>query len=65
MDSKTKYIRAAKLAENIREACIKVARQGFMDASFRGLCSEGAIESAISSMQSLNLEQILNDDQTD
>ncbi|MAO63768.1 MAG: acetyltransferase [Balneola sp.] len=47
------------IAEQIREACIKAAREGFMDASMSGLCMEGALEAAISAMQSLNIDQIL------
>lgn len=48
-------------AEKIREACIKAAREGFMDASISGLCDEGAIEAAIGSIQMLNLERILQE----
>lgn len=48
-----------KLAEAIREACIKAAREGFMDASMSGLCTEGAMEAAISAMQSLDIEQLI------
>lgn len=47
-------------AEQIRKACIKAARKGFMDASISGLCAEGAMEAAISAIQSLDLEQVLN-----
>lgn len=48
-----------ELAERIREACIKAAREGFMDASMSGLCTEGAIEAAISAMQSLDIEEVI------
>lgn len=47
------------LAEKVREACIAAAREGFMDASISGLCTEGAMEVAISAMESLKLEKIL------
>ncbi len=50
-----------EIAEKIREACIKAAREGFMDASISGLCDEGAMEAAISSMQMINLDRILQD----
>lgn len=46
-------------AEMIRDACIKAAREGFMDASISGLCKEGAIEAAISSIQNLDLRKVL------
>ncbi|SMO66448.1 acetyltransferase [Gracilimonas mengyeensis] len=49
------------LAEQIRNACIKVAREGFMDASMSGLCTEGAMEAAISAMQSLDIEKIIEE----
>lgn len=47
------------LAEIIRAACIEAAKEGFMDASMSGLCTEGAMEAAISSIQSLDLEKVL------
>lgn len=46
-------------AEQIRQACIKAAQEGFMDASMSGLCTEGAIEAAISAIQSLDIEQLI------
>ncbi|HBQ59062.1 MAG TPA: acetyltransferase [Balneolaceae bacterium] len=48
-----------EFAEKIREACIKAAREGFMDASMSGLYTEGAMEAAISAIQSLDIEQLL------
>lgn len=47
-------------AEKIRDACIKAAKEGFMDASISGLCTEGAMEAAISSIEMLDLEKILS-----
>lgn len=49
----------AKLAEDVREACIAAARDGFKEAAMCGLCSEGAMEAAISAMQSLNVKKIV------
>lgn len=49
-----------EVAEKVRAACIKAAQEGFRDASMSGLCREGAIEVAVGSIQSLNLEDILN-----
>jgi hypothetical protein len=49
-----------ELAERIRKECIKAAREGFRDASMSGLCREGAMEAAISAMQNLNLDKLLN-----
>ncbi|MDZ7692020.1 MAG: acetyltransferase [Balneolaceae bacterium] len=49
-----------EIAEMVRAACVKAAQEGFRDASMSGLCMEGAIESAVGAMQSLNLESVLN-----
>ncbi len=47
-------------AEKIRNACINAAKEGFIDASISGLCTEGAMEAAISSIEMLDLEKILS-----
>ncbi|MEX0609251.1 MAG: acetyltransferase [Balneolaceae bacterium] len=46
-------------AKEIRNTCIKAFKEGFMDASMSGLCEEGALEAAIGSVQSLNLELLV------
>lgn len=48
-----------RLAEKVRKACINAAREGFQDASMSGLCLDGAIETAISDIQKLDLEEIV------
>lgn len=48
-----------EIAESIRQACIDAAKDGFRDASMSGLCAEGAVEAAVSAMQSLDLEQLI------
>lgn len=48
-----------EFTEQVREACIKAAREGFIDASMSGLCTEGAMEAAISAMQSLDIEKVI------
>ena len=47
MESNSKKSLRPSEAEIIREACIKVAKEGFMDASISGLCAEGAMEAAV------------------
>jgi len=56
------------VAERVRNACINAAREGFQDAAIsglcaegamEGLCAEGAMEAAISAMQKLDLEKII------
>ena len=51
------------LAEEVRVACIKAAREGFEDASMSGLCTEGAMEMAISAIQNLELEKLIQDEE--
>jgi len=58
-DDDQQYNRIA-LAESVRKACIEAARDGFNDASMSGLCTEGAMEAAVSSIQKLNLESIIS-----
>ncbi len=55
------YSNKMKLSQKVREACIKAAREGFNDALISGLCSEGAMEAAISSIQKLDLELIIQE----
>jgi len=50
-----------EIAENVREACIKAARQGFQEALISGLCTDGAAEAAISAMQKLDIEDLIDD----
>ena len=50
-----------KLAEAIRIQCAEAAKEGFNEASTRGLCSEGAIEAAIGAIQSLNLNKVIKE----
>lgn len=47
------------LAEAVRQACVKEAREGFRDASIQGLCSEGAMEAAVSAIQRLDIENLI------
>lgn len=48
-----------QLAEKVKEACVQAAREGFQDASISGLCAEGAMEAAISAIQNLKLEKLI------
>lgn len=59
MDTKKSELDSIELAQKVRKACIASAREGFQDALMRGLCTEGAIEAAISDIQSLDLEKII------
>lgn len=48
-----------EIAEMVKNACIEAAREGFLDASISGLCSEGAFEAAISAIQQLDVEMVV------
>lgn len=48
-----------QLAQKVKEACIEAAKEGFHDASISGLCSEGAIEAAVSAIQKLEIEELI------
>lgn len=50
---------AMALAERVREACIQAALDGYEDASISGLCAEGALEVAISTIRRLDLKALL------
>lgn len=48
-----------RLAEAVRSACLQAALEGYEDASMDGLCHEGAWESAIDAIRSLNIDALL------
>ena len=48
-----------QIAEQVLQACIQAAREGFKDASMSGLCAEGASEAAIGAMESLDLAEVI------
>ena len=49
-----------KLAEEVRKACLDAAKDGFREASMSGLCTEGAIEAAVGSIQSVDLKRVIS-----
>lgn len=59
MKNKTTCSLTEQQAHLIKESCIKAAKEGFMDASIQGLCTEGAIEAAVSAIQLLDLKKLL------
>ncbi len=50
-----------ELAEKVRQACVQAAIAGFEQARLDGLCAEGAVETAVSAIQNLNLEKLLTE----
>lgn len=49
-----------KIAEEVKKACLDAAKEGFREASMSGLCTEGAIEAAVGSIQTVDLEKIIS-----
>lgn len=49
------------IMEKTKESCTKAAQNGFQDALISGLCADGAAEAAISAIQNLDLEKLLDE----
>lgn len=50
---------AQKLAEAVRAACLKAAKEGYEQASSSGLCHEGAMEASLGAVSMLDLKSLL------
>jgi hypothetical protein len=48
-----------RLAEAVRAACLKAAREGYEEASASGLCHEGAVEASLGAVSMLDLKILL------
>jgi len=48
-----------RLAEAVRAACLKAAREGYEQAAMSGLCHEGAVEASLGAVSALDLEPLL------
>jgi hypothetical protein len=53
--------RERRLAEAVRQACIRALREGYDTAGISGLCAEGALEAALSAMQRLDLDEVVEE----
>jgi hypothetical protein len=54
-----------RLVEEVREACLKAARDAYENAGISGLCEEGRWECALDAIRSLDLEAIISAMQND
>ena len=52
---------AKKLAEAVRAACLKAAKEGYAQASASGLCHEGAVEASLGAVSMLDLKAVLTE----
>jgi hypothetical protein len=48
-----------RLADAVREACIRAALDGYEQGGLGGLCAEGRFEMAIDSVRALNLDGVV------
>ena len=48
-----------RLAEAVRDACLRAAVEGYERAAIAGLCHEGAWECAIDAIRTLDIEAVL------
>jgi hypothetical protein len=48
-----------QIAEAVRVACLQTAQQGYERAAADGLCDEGALEVALDTIRSLDIESLL------
>jgi len=48
-----------RLAEAVRAACLKAAKEGYEQASASGLCHEGAVEASLGAVGMLDLKALL------
>ena len=48
-----------KLAETVRNACLKAALRAYEDAGISGLCHEGRWEYAVQAIQGLDLSALV------
>ena len=52
-----------RLAEAVRAACLKAAREGYEQAAASGLCHEGAVEASLGAVSMLDLAPLLAPEQ--
>jgi hypothetical protein len=52
-----------RLAQTVREACIRAALDGYERAGLGGLCAEGRWEMAIDAIRSLDLDAVVHGSQ--
>jgi len=48
-----------RLAEAVRDACLKAAREAYENAGVSGLCEEGRWECALDAIRSLDIEAVI------
>ena len=49
-----------RIAEAVREACVRAALDGYQEAGISGLCHDGALEYAVDAIRMLDLDTVLS-----
>lgn len=57
----TVTVEELKLAETVRKACVEILQRTYEEAGISGLCHEGRWEYALDVLQSLAMEDLLED----
>lgn len=61
MNDKMNKKRDTALAKAVRQLCVEEAINGFRNASMSGLCIDGAIEAAVSAIEMVDVEKIIEE----
>lgn len=61
MNDKMNKKRDTALAKAVRQVCVEEAINGFRNASMSGLCIDGAIEAAVSAIEMVDVEKIIEE----
>ncbi|MGA9032295.1 MAG: hypothetical protein WB402_07260 [Sulfuricaulis sp.] len=48
-----------RVAETVRDACLKAAREAYENGGISGLCEEGRWECALDAIRSLDIEVVI------
>ncbi len=56
MVKKASLVEQRRIAEAVREACVRAAQEGYEHAAISGLCEEGAFEAAIGAIRMVDVE---------
>ena len=59
MKTKSLHQHKIRIAEAVKNACLKEAIEAYQDAKMSGLCQEGAWEVALDAIKSLDVERLL------
>jgi len=49
-----------RLARAVRDACVRAAKEGYERAAMSGLCADGALEAAVSAIEMLDLNAVVD-----